>query len=61
MLIGYASTIEKFRERTAASVAYVHRKQKCACGKEAPAKQLTQYGKCVACVRLAAAAIPEAA
>lgn len=55
MLIGYTTTIDKFRERTAASPPYVLRRQKCACGKEATAKQLTQYGKCVRCVAAAAA------
>ena len=51
MLMGYVSTTDKYRERTAAMKPFVRSKQKCACGKEAHAKQLRQYGKCVTCAR----------
>jgi hypothetical protein len=61
-VIGYTSTIAAFRDRTAAgSAPIVLRRKKCACGKEVTAKQLVQYGKCVICVRAAAAAAKEAA
>jgi hypothetical protein len=55
MLIGYESTINAYRDRTAASAPYVLRRKKCPCGKEATVKQLNQYGKCVMCIRAAAA------
>lgn len=51
MRMGYVSTTDRYRERTAAMRPSVRSKQKCACGKEAPAKQLHQYGKCVVCAR----------
>ena len=56
MLIGYVSTTDRFRDRTATMRPYVRIKKKCSCGKEAHAKQLRQYGKCVTCARNAAAA-----
>ncbi len=53
---GNPSSIERFRDATHASgPAPVLIPKRCACGKVAFAKQLTQYGKCVACVRAAAA------
>lgn len=51
MLVGFGSTNEAFRDRTAAMPPIVLRRKKCACGLESTAKQLHQYGKCVRCVK----------
>ncbi|WP_426106417.1 hypothetical protein [Massilia sp. TSP1-1-2] len=53
MIVGYESSTQKFRERTDASVVFVLRRKKCACGKEVTAKQLTQYSACRTCVAAA--------
>lgn len=49
MIIGFTTTIDAYRARTFASPPIVLRKQKCACGKQANAKQLAQYGRCITC------------
>lgn len=61
MIVGYESTIEKFRERTAASAPYVLRRKACVCGKQVTAKQLVQHGRCAACMKVAVLATREAA
>ena len=55
-LIGFASTNDKFRERTAAMPPITLRRKRCACGKQVTAKQLEQYGRCASCDKLASAA-----
>jgi len=55
MLIGSANRIAKFREKTNASPPVVLRRRRCKCGLSSTTKQLAQYGKCVACVKAAAA------
>lgn len=49
MIIGYTSSIDKYRERTAASPPLVLRRKYCPCGKQATARQLAQYKVCVSC------------
>jgi hypothetical protein len=43
-----------FRATTAATPPITLRRKRCACGVVVTAKQLTQFGGCVACVRAAA-------
>ena len=61
LIVGHANRIDGYRARTAAYKPVVLKPKRCACGKVAFAKQLTQYGKCVACMREEAAAIAAAA
>lgn len=51
LLVGYTSTIEAFRARTATMRPIVLRKRKCGCGLAANAKQLVQHGRCIRCVK----------
>lgn len=50
-----------YREQTATERPITLRRRRCACGKCLTAKQLVQYGTCVACVRAAASQVKEAA
>lgn len=50
-----------YREQTATTRPISLRRRRCACGKVVTAKQLVQYGACVACVRAAASQAREAA
>jgi len=50
-----------YRERTAATPPVSLRRRRCACGKVVTAKQQTQYGACITCVRTAAGQVKEAA
>ena len=60
LIVGNAVGNDLFRERThRASPPIVLRPKRCACGRQAYAKQLKQYGKCIACVRAAIAAPAE--
>lgn len=54
MIIGYTTTIDAYRARTAASPPLVLRKRKCACGKQVNSVQMNRHGKCVGCMREAA-------
>jgi hypothetical protein len=51
LLVGYTTSIDVFRARTATMRPTVLRKKTCRCGLAANAKQLAQYGRCVRCVR----------
>ena len=55
------SSIDLYRERTAASVPVTLRRKRCTCGKVATAKQLKQYGTCATCVRADTSTLKEAA
>lgn len=48
------SSIELYREQTAASTPLSLRRKRCSCRTVVTAKQLAQYGACAPCVRLAA-------
>jgi len=50
-----------YRERTAAEPPVSLRRKRCACGKVVTAKQLVQYRACIACVRVAATQVKDAA
>ena len=50
-----------YRERTAAEPPMTLRRKRCGCGKAVTAKQLMQYGACIACVRTASQQTKEAA
>jgi hypothetical protein len=54
MIIGYTTTIDAYRARTAASRPLVLRKAKCACGKEVNSVQMKRHGQCITCMREAA-------
>lgn len=40
-----------YRAQTQADRHYNHKRKQCACGKQITAKQLSQFGKCVTCLR----------
>ncbi|NQE47995.1 hypothetical protein RC52_05855 [Herbaspirillum rubrisubalbicans] len=44
---------ERFRAVTNKTLHVSHVRHKCACGKQATAKALTQYGRCMSCQRAA--------
>lgn len=50
-----------YRAQTAAAQPISLRRRRCSCGKIVTAKQLTQYGACVTCVRAATNQVKEAA
>lgn len=45
------SSTERYHMATHQSFPLVLRRKVCACGKQITARQETQYGKCVSCVR----------
>lgn len=51
MSVSNANSIAAFRARTNAMPPIVLQPKRCACGKASTAKQLHQYGVCVACVK----------
>lgn len=59
--IAKPSSIELYRDKTAASVPMSLRRKRCACSKVVTAKQLVQYGACAGCVRAAVANLTEEA
>lgn len=51
LIVGYTTTLDAFRARTATMRPFVLKKKKCGCGLAANAKQLAQHRRCIRCVR----------
>ena len=49
----------RFRAVTHKTLHLSHVRQKCACGKQSTAKDLTQYGNCVSCQKAAVKRAPK--